>query len=1429
MALRRHDCPEPVRVVQAGRPAPLGVTLDRDGVNIAVYSSTATAMTLCLFDDEGQTEVERIPLLHRTGDVFHAHVAGIGAGRRYGLRADGPWAPRDGHRFNPAKLLVDPYATRLDRPFQLDPRLFDVPPGTEPADRPEPADTAHLVPKAIVEAPPEPAPRGLAPEPAKTVIYEMHVRGFTRNHPDIPDEIAGTFAGLAHPAAIDHLKALGVTVVELMPSMAILDERHLPPLGLTNYWGYNPITYLAPDPRLAPGGFAEIRAAVAALHEAGIAVILDVVFNHTGEGDHWGPTVSMRGLDNAGYYRLVPGEPLYYVNDTGCGNTLPLDRPEGLKLALEAMRTWVLRTGIDGFRFDLAVTLARRDDGFDPAAPFLAAVEQDPLLSTLIMIAEPWDPGPGGYHLGAFPARWGEWNDRYRDAVRRFWRGDGRMVGELATRFAGSADIFAERRRPVSASVNFITAHDGFTLADLVSYTEKHNEANGEFNRDGTGENHSWNYGVEGPTDDRGIEAERHADRRALLATLLFSRGTPMLSMGDECGRSQGGNNNAYAQDNAASWLDWENHDAVLSRFAARLVAARLAHPALGATRPLTGSALDASGIPDVAWLSVRGTPLDDDGWNDPANHTLIAALYEPSDGVAEASRVVVALHAGRQPVEIVLPEPRPGFEWICAIDSARPGYAGEEALDGRCRLGPRSVVLTAERARKARKRGAADPAVLDRLAGAAGLSPYWWDVGGTQHRVGDDSKRALLAALRLPAATTAEAYDSLERLVAGRELAALPPVMVVRAGEHATVTLGGRSALGERTFALSIEREDGSRETVVVTHDAGQRRWDRLPDGRQVPVRIIELPPQPVGRHVLRLTEEPETSCPLIVVPGRCYLPPGFAAGERRFGIAAHLYTLHRDGDQGIGDFTALGLFGALAASRGAQTIGLNPLHALFPTERDRNSPYHPSDRRFLDPIYIDVSALPKVGYDGRVRAALEAEAAAFGALAGLPAVDYPGVWAAKRRVLEAAFAAFTAREAAAPDDPHVADFQRFRHTRGAALQRFATFETLTEANGTPQWWTWPADVGSPAAAGVASFAEAHAERIRFSLYMQWVADRQLASAAKEARDAGLGLGFYRDLAVGTAPDGAEAWSEQDLLMTGVSVGAPPDPFSADGQIWNLPPPNPLAWAREGYRSFSDLASANMRHAGALRIDHVMGLTRLFLVPDGAKAGEGTYLAYPFHDLVGLLSLESQRAECLVVGEDLGTVPEGIGEALMAADVLSYRVLWFERDGVEFRPPERYPVRAAACVSTHDLPTLAGWWSGADIAERLALGLIDGDAAAIARDERQEAKAALARRLAAERLIEDATGGALAASDTLTPDLAAAVHRLVAATPSLIALVQADDLACERDAVNLPGTVDQRPNWRRKLTPGIDAVFTSPTAEAIMAAMAERLPGRTE
>ena len=666
------------RTTSEGAPEPLGVSVDGDGVNVAIFSAHAEAIDFCLFDAAGARETARIRLPARTGDIFHGHIAGLGEGTRYGLRAHGPYAPEAGHRFNPAKLLVDPHARLLDRPFRLHADMFGFVPGDDSA--PSMSDSAPHMPKAIVTGAMAPGPNRVLARWRDTILYELHVRGYTMAKKDVPQHLRGTFAGLAHPAAIDHLVRLGVTAVELMPVAAWIDERHLGPLGLSNYWGYNPVALMAPEPRLAPGGWDEIRRTVEALAGAGIETIVDVVLNHSGEGDALGPTLSLRGLDNATYYRLRPDDPRRYVDDSGCGNTLALDRAPVVRLAMDALRAWVERAGVHGFRFDLATCMGRRPDGFDPQAPLLAAIEQDPLLREVRLIAEAWDIGPGGYQVGRFGGAWGEWNDRFRDDVRSFWRGDSGKLGPLATRLAGSADLFAAKQRP-SRSVNFVTAHDGFTLADLVAHEAKHNLANGEDNRDGSNDNASWNNGVEGRSDDPAVIAARRRDQRALLATLLLARGTPMLSMGAELGQSQAGNNNAYAQDNALAWLDWDKADADLIDFTAQLIRLRRALPLLSDDVFLREA--------EVQWLSPDGTPMTPGEWEAPGGDGLVMLLSSAD------ARLALLVHRGDAARSFRLPEPQGSRHWQLLIDSG--GGSPATGPGSRPKVGARSILLLQE------------------------------------------------------------------------------------------------------------------------------------------------------------------------------------------------------------------------------------------------------------------------------------------------------------------------------------------------------------------------------------------------------------------------------------------------------------------------------------------------------------------------------------------------------------------------------------------------------------------------------------------------------------------------------------------------------------------------------------------------------------
>lgn len=678
-----------------GQSYPLGSTYDGAGTNFALFSDIADKVELCLLDKENNET--RVELTEVDANIWHAYLPGIQPGQRYGYRVHGPYDPANGHRCDPSKLLVDPYSRAFDGEYDGDPSLFsyDITDPENPDGRNTEDSLGHTM-KSVVVNPffdwgDDKSPKTPYHE---TVIYEGHVKGLTMTHPDIPENLRGTYAGLAHPVIIDYLQDLGITALELMPIHQFFQDDRLRELGLRNYWGYNTLGFFAPQQDYAaatkPGGaVSEFKGMVRAYHEAGIEIILDVVYNHTAEGNHMGPTIAFRGIDNAAYYRLVDGDPRHYMDYTGTGNSLNVRHPHSLQLIMDSLRYWVTEMHVDGFRFDLASTLARELHDVDRLSSFFDLVQQDPVVSQVKLIAEPWDVGEGGYQVGNFPPLWTEWNGKYRDTVRDFWRGEPATLGEFASRLTGSSDLYSNNNRRPTASINFVTAHDGFTLNDLVSYNEKHNEANGEGGRDGESHNRSWNCGVEGSTDDPEINALRAQQRRNFLTTLLISQGTPMISHGDELGRTQNGNNNVYCQDNEISWLDWskyeENQD--LFQFTKRLIELRKEHPVFRRRQFLAGGPLgDESAHRDIAWLATDGKLMDQADWDFYFGKALMVFLNgqeiaEPDSRGAkvEDDSFLMFFNASHTDVEFTLPVATYGASWKVIIDTTQPRGETEE------------------------------------------------------------------------------------------------------------------------------------------------------------------------------------------------------------------------------------------------------------------------------------------------------------------------------------------------------------------------------------------------------------------------------------------------------------------------------------------------------------------------------------------------------------------------------------------------------------------------------------------------------------------------------------------------------------------------------------------------------------------------------
>jgi len=688
--------------VWPGRPYPLGATYDGTGTNFSLFSEAADAVELCLFDaDGGET---RVPMTEVDGFCWHGYLPRIGIGERYGFRVHGPWDPAEGERCNPNKLLLDPYAKAVDGGVDWDQACF--PYDFDDPDSRNDDDSAAHVPKGVVVSPFFDWGADRPPDVPlhQSVIYEVHVKGFTATHPDIPELLRGTYAGLAHPVAIDYLRSLGVTAVELQPVHQFVHDAHLFEQGLRNYWGYNSIGFFAPHNEYSSAGsdgsqVPEFKSMVRALHEAGIEVILDVVYNHTAEGNHMGPILSFKGIDNSAYYRLVPDDLAHYYDTTGTGNSLNMAHPHALQLIMDSLRYWVTEMHVDGFRFDLAATLARQFHDVDRLSAFFDLVQQDPVISQVKLIAEPWDVGEGGYQVGNFPPQWSEWNGRYRDTVRDVWRGEPAIVGELASRLTGSSDLYQSDSRRPSASVNFVTAHDGFTLRDLVSYNEKHNEANGEANKDGESHNRSWNCGVEGPTADPAVLALRARQQRNLLTTMFLSQGVPMLLSGDEAGRTQGGNNNAYCQDNEVSWFDWATIDEDLLAFTTALVALRGDHPVFRRRRWFQGRPL--RGTADIVWLRPEGTEMTEADWSE--GHQTCVGMFLNGQAITSPGprgehivddSFLVLINASPEPRKWSISGPW-GDRWHRILDTANgPPEEGDEEVAGEVELIDRSILV---------------------------------------------------------------------------------------------------------------------------------------------------------------------------------------------------------------------------------------------------------------------------------------------------------------------------------------------------------------------------------------------------------------------------------------------------------------------------------------------------------------------------------------------------------------------------------------------------------------------------------------------------------------------------------------------------------------------------------------------------------------
>lgn len=1434
--------------VLPGKPYPLGATWDGAGVNFALYSENARSITLCLFDHSKDTsEAYCIPLHERTDYVWHCYVPGIRPGQLYGYRVTGPYAPHEGHRFNPAKVLLDPYARAIGRDLTWHPSLYGwkYPDNLE---SPDFSDSAPYVPLgAVVDAAftwGDDSPPRIPWE--DTVIYEAHVKGFTMRHPEVPQELRGTYLGFCSEPVIEYLKSLGITAVELLPVHHSISEHALARKSLTNYWGYNTLAYFAPCSRFAVGrretdALYEFKTMVRTLHQAGLEVILDVVYNHTAETDHTGPTLSFRGIDNQAYYRLQPDAPHLFQDFTGCGNTLNMNNPRVLQLIMDSLRYWVTEMHVDGFRFDLASALARELFEVDRLASFFDIISQDPVLSRVKLIAEPWDLGEGGYQVGNFPGQWAEWNGQYRDQIRRYWNLGEARVATMVTRYAGSSDLYASAGRKTSASINYITAHDGFTLHDLVTYSEKHNESNLWENTDGHDENLSHNNGVEGETDDPAVQARRMRKKKALLTTLLTSQGVPMLLSGDERGRTQRGNNNAYCQDNSISYVDWKVSEEAseLLDWTRKLIEIRKRNEVLRRKNFLFGYDPGGSEIKDVYWLAPSGDELDERQWHERGKAFSVVLPSEfgrraDLKRLMEGRSLFICFNPEEGALRFRIPTLFQAM-WTCVLCS-EGSYSenGDTRIENRelppgawFTLGPEGVcIFEAELGWLDREldRQSREPA-LQRLADELGILRTFTDLTGKTHN---------LEGLRLEKIIREMLPEISEDFRPDEVLLDLKRQHWNDSMDSCTVCFEGELNTEEGYVQIRLPEEELDGNALTIMYESGEslrhipieERWKQgsvvLDDIRYFAYHIPVPEDLNPGYYVMELLKGGIAwdRGLLVISPDRCFVAPSGDAkqdsepepnqgesllrekwddGVRKSGVTVQLYSIHSSQSLGAGDFQDLLELGRQLARDGYEILGLSPLHALFLNHPELRSPYYPSTRKGIHPFYISVSLLPE--WRSVPEGQQMAREAAF-----IPddyQIDYARSMKLKLELLEKAYHAFQTSE-----DPIVhgrKDEMQSYLRKNPELHDHAMFELIQEidVHGSPEEKAWKAGKTDN------EIRQKYAGRLGFYEYIFWAARDQFQKVCEELAEAGLRL--YTDVAVGVATDGADHRVSPDLYAKKARAGAPPDFFAPTGQDWGIGVWNPLVLKKKAYRPFRDLLRSNMITDGFVRLDHVMWLFRLFWVHPDA----GTYVYYPYRELTALLCLESHLHRCTVIGEDLGTVPEEIEDILRKRHMLSWKVMFFERnqDGSLLDTME-YPNLSVATLNTHDLPTWNGYWLGTDILDRKECRRFRSvEDAAEAMEERSADRQRILKYLLEHKLIDPVRentlqsiaeqadafsagkGEAPGQEDLL--DLSVAIHRALARSSSRLVLVSMNDLTGDLHQPNMPGTVDEYPNWK--------------------------------
>lgn len=1457
--------------VKEGKPYPLGAIWDGSGVNFALYSKNAKSVMLCFFDEDYKESL-CIPIRNRTHYIWHCYVEGIRPGQLYGYRIDGPYDPENGLRFNPAKVLLDPYALAIGRDLIWSEEHFGYKYPYNFKER----DNRNNAHKAILGAVIDPAfswgnDKQLEIPWKDTIIYEVHVKGFTKLNPFVPEELRGTYLAFTTEEVIKYLKDLGITAIEFLPVQHSITEYYLYKQNKVNYWGYNPIAFFAPNPRYAydksvMGVINEFKTMVKVLHQAGIEVILDVVYNHTAEGDHTGPTLSFRGIDNLSYYRVYEERKDLYLDFTGCGNTLNHKNHQVLQLIMDSLRYWITEMHVDGFRFDLASALARELYEVDRLTSFFAIIQQDPIISKVKLIAEPWDLGKDGYQVGNFPPGWSEWNGMYRDTIRKVVNEFERNLSDFATRISGSSDLYKKDDRKTYSSINFITCHDGFTLRDLVSYEKKHNEENGLNNIDGSDINFSKNYGVEGDTDNFKIKLLRLKKQKLFLTTLFISQGVPMLLAGDELNRTQKGNNNAFCQDNEISYLIWEEDEysqelLLITKF---LIQLRKKNEVFRRKEFFEGEEKRVMEVKDIYWLNKDGKEMSEEDWK----KELILGILLPSEfgerfdfyTTLEGDTFLIIFNFTSEQVHFRVPDiistrwkiifnsnknlfvsinPMDDIEKIDRIlqksviyNNYKNKHYGELFEDIQIFMsdgmfympeemikveGYSVLILKADKNwKEAHVKRNYRLKILDLLMDNLGIFKKFYDLMGREYNLMVSEILMILRAMHFPVKDLSSLEVVYENYKNDLWFYGDQTTYIFYKEEEIELELTLPETI--KNFKIQIFNENNQIKfenevenyKVLETHLINFSKFKKLKMIKTIIKINLELDLGYYDVYILH-NGEVYSKRKMMIIPKTAY-----SNSKIYTGVWIQLYALNSKTNLGIGDFGDLKKLAFILKKYGYNIIGLSPLHYLSLNDPDNISPYYPASRLMIHPIYIDILSLKEFRKSTHAIKKWKELIPLIEKEKENKYINYKIIYQIKKNILYEIYKDYIQNQ----DSELKNEYENYKKDN-EILFYHAIFEAAKEIFGKMRI---PKELFKSHSNMQQQFIKEYQEKIDFYGFIFYLVEKQFIDLINELKHNDIYL--YLDLAVGCDPEQIESIYFDNfypnIYSKNARAGAPPDQFSPSGQDWGITVFNPYLLKKFNYQPYITLLRRNCFKNVLLRIDHIMWLYRLFWIVKEGEKRTATYIKYPDKDLFGILSLESQINENIIIGEDLGTVPEELRNILKEKSILSWKVFYFERIGEDFLDPKNYPIYSVATINTHDLPTLAGYWTGKDIEEKLKLKIYNEEEAKNQYELRNKERRKIIELLNLKGYFNEKEP--ITEDSIYDSEIAYYFYKLLSESPSKIVLASIYDMLGESDQPNMPGTTTQYPNWSLRLSVPIEEIENHPYFVSITNALSDRL-----